>query len=281
MSTVAGLLAEARALGVDRLDALLLLAHHLHKPRTWLLAHDGDTLAEDPAAACRQSLVQRAGGEPLAYLVGEREFHGLTLHVTPDVLIPRPDTETLVDWALEVLAGPLAALPTPEVLDMGTGSGAIALALKHRCPRARVTALDTSPAALGVACTNAERLGLRVEWLQSDWFSALGERRFDIVLANPPYINGNDSHLAALHHEPLAALSPGNDGLSAIAEIASSASRHLRGGGWLILEHGHDQGEAVALSLSSHGLGSVSWRHDLGGHRRCTAGQRIQRHGVN
>ncbi len=273
MSTIAALLAEARAAGVDRLDAQLLLAHHLGRPRTWLLAHDDETVEARHAKDCRASLTDRARGVPLAYLVGEREFHGLVLHVTPDVLVPRPDTETLVDWALELLGGAFAAEPAPCVLDLGTGSGAVALAVKHRCPRARVTALDVSAAALAVARGNAARLGLQVEFLQSDWFSGLGERRFHLMLANPPYIDGDDPHLEALAHEPRIALSPGPDGLAAIRQIAAAAPRHLQQGGWLLLEHGHLQRDSVAALLSRNGLCAVASRNDLAGLPRCTGGR--------
>jgi release factor glutamine methyltransferase len=221
----------------------------------------------------RASLDDRVRGVPLAYLVGEREFHGLVLHVTRDVLVPRPDTETLVDWALELLRGPLAAEPAPHVLDLGTGSGAIALAIKHRCPRARVTATDASAAALAVARSNAARLDLQVECLRSDWFSDLGERRFHLVLGNPPYIDGDDPHLEALTHEPRIALTPGADGLAAIGQIAATATRHLQVGGWLLLEHGHLQRDAVAALLSRNGLRAVASRADLAGLPRCTGGR--------
>jgi release factor glutamine methyltransferase len=273
VSTIAALLAEARAAGVNRLDAQLLLAHHLGRPRTWLLAHDDEAIEARQAQQYRASLNDRAGGVPLAYLVGEREFHGLVLHVTRDVLVPRPDTETLVDWALELLDGPLATEPAPEVLDLGTGSGAVALAVKHRCPRARVTALDVSAAALAVARGNAARLGLQVEFVHSDWFSGLGDLRFHLVLGNPPYIDGDDPHLEALAHEPRIALTPGTDGLAAIGQIAANASRHLQDGGWLLLEHGHLQRDSVAALLSRNGLCAVASRTDLAGLPRCTGGR--------
>jgi release factor glutamine methyltransferase len=274
--TVATLLAEAHAAGLARLDAQLLLAHHLGRPRAWLLAHDDAAVGSALAEACRRHFSQCAQGVPLAYLVGEREFHGLTLKLTHDVLVPRPDTETLVDWALELLAEPLAAEPAPQVLDLGTGSGAIALAVKHGCPRAQVTAVDSSPAALSVARDNAARLGLPLELLHSDWFSALVARRFHLVLANPPYIDAGDPHLAALQHEPQAALTPGADGLSALRLIAAAAPGQLHPGGWLLLEHGHTQGLAVTTLLLHHGLLSVCTRQDLAGHPRCTGGRLLQ-----
>jgi release factor glutamine methyltransferase len=271
---LSSLLAEARAAGVDRLDAQLLLAHHLGHTRTWVLAHDDEGVDAAVAAASRADFARRAGGVPLAYLVGEREFHGLALRVTPEVLIPRPDTETLVDWALELLAGPLAGEAAPGVVDLGTGSGAVALAVKHLCPRARVTALDVSAAALGVARANAERLGLAIDFIQSDWFVGLGGRRFHLVLGNPPYIDAADPHLAALGHEPRLALTPGPDGLAAIRQIAAAAPEHLHDEAWLLLEHGHLQHTDVAALLRRHGLRAVSTRCDLAGNPRCTGGRR-------
>ena len=207
-------MAAARMLGVDRLDAQRLLAHHLGRPRSWLLAHDTDALPAEAAAPVLADLQSRASGVPLAYLTGTREFHGLDLHVTPDVLDPRPDTEILVDWALELLAGELAVVEKPQVVDLGTGSGAIALAVKQGCPRASVRALDASTAALAVARANGERLGLDVGWLASDWWSGLPPPRVHLALSNPPYIAAGDPHLPALRHEPIAALTPGGDGLA-------------------------------------------------------------------
>jgi release factor glutamine methyltransferase len=215
----------------------------------------------------------------LAYLLGEREFHGLMLRVTPDVLVPRPDTELLVDWALELLAvlehgAPAAEHNAPTtVADLGTGSGAIALALKHARPSALVCAVERSPAALAVAHANGQRLGLPVQWLQGDWFAPLADRRFDLIVSNPPYIDGADAHLAALHAEPIAALTPGPDGLAALRVLARDAPPHLQSGGWLVLEHGHDQGAAVRSLLQAAGLERVQTRRDLGGQERCTAGR--------
>ena len=272
--TVAALLSQARARGLDKLDAALLLGHVLGVGRTWLLAHDDAAVDAEAAARFVGACAQRREGVPLAYLVGEREFHGLNLRLTPDVLVPRPDTETLVDWAIEWLQGPMAALPHPEVADLGTGSGAIALAVAHAFPRARVSAVDCSAAALAVARANGTRLGLGVDWLQGDWFAPLAGRRFDLVLSNPPYIDADDPHLASLRAEPRHALTPGQDGLTALRHLCNAASAHLAAGGVLMLEHGHLQGPAVRDLLARAGLEVLGTRRDLAGHERCTAGRR-------
>jgi release factor glutamine methyltransferase len=267
--TLARAMAEAQATGLARLDAQLLLGHVLGRPRAWLIAHDDDPLDDAPAAAYRTLCQRRSRGEPLAYLVGEREFHGLPLQVGPAVLVPRPETELLVDWALELLAGRAAA----EVVDLGTGSGAIALAVKHGHPAAAVTATDLSEDALAVARGNAERLGLAVDFRLGPWWAPLAGRRFDLALSNPPYIAAADPHLADLQHEPAMALTPGGDGLDAIRSIVAGSRGHLRPGAWLLIEHGWDQPAAVATLLRAHGFEAVSTRHDLAGHGRCTGGQ--------
>jgi release factor glutamine methyltransferase len=269
MSTVADVLAGAHIRGVDRLDAQLLLAHVMNRQRSWLLANDDSTLSADQLQQVGGLIDRRIRGEPLAYLVGEKEFHGLNLRVSPAVLVPRPDTETLVDWALELMR----EMSTPRVLDMGTGSGAIALALKHRHPRAHLTALDASAEALAVAGENAQRLQLDIELLLSDWWHGVAGQRFDLIVSNPPYIAGNDAHLAALRHEPLMALTPGGDGLHALRHLVAGAPQHLEPGAWLLLEHGHDQATAVAELLREQHFTSVTTRHDLAGHGRCTGGR--------
>lgn len=275
---VSDLLAQARRAGVDRLDAQRLLGLVLQQPRAWLIAHDDHALDLAQAQDFMARLAERARGVPLAYLLGEREFHGLVLRVTPDVLVPRPDTEVLVDWALEVLAqrqqvrASVAAAAAPKVADLGTGSGAIALALKHACPEAEICAVDLSPAALAVARANGQRLALPVEWLQGDWFAPLAGRRFDLVVSNPPYIDAGDPHLAALHAEPRSALTPGADGLAALRLLCAGAPAHLQAGGWLLVEHGFDQAAAVRMLLVAAGLTGVTTRRDLAGHERCTAG---------
>lgn len=269
-ASVADALALARQRGVERLDAQLLLARALNRPRTWLLAHGDAPLGADAAQRFAAELARRAAGEPLAYIVGEKEFHGLLLQVDAAVLVPRPDTETLVGWAIELLDGELAATPAPRVVDLGTGSGAIALAVKQACPRAALSAVDASPAALAVAVANGRRLDLPVEWLGGDWWQPLAGRRFDLVLGNPPYIADGDPHLAALAHEPAMALRSGADGLDAIRRIVAQAREHLAPGAWLLLEHGHDQAEAVRGLMQAAGLADASSRPDLAGVMRCS-----------
>ena len=266
-------LLEARTAGVERLDAQLMLAKVLGRPRSWLFANDDAPLNAGDLAAYRQALKRLAGGEPLAYLFGEKEFHGLTLQVNSSVLVPRPDTETLVDWGVELLATKLAAVTAPRVLDLGTGSGAIALAVKHAVPRTEVSALDASDEALAVAKSNAGRLGLEVEFVASHWWHSLGPRQFDLALSNPPYIADTDPHLEALAHEPRLALVSGPDGLDAICAILADAAVHLTPGGWLLLEHGHDQADAVHALLAAAGFSDIESRRDLASIRRCSGGR--------
>mgnify|MGYP000429109246 CR=1 FL=1 len=269
--TVKQALARAAALGLDRFDAQLLLLHALGRApqdRAWLIAHDTDDLSPPTLTAYEALCARRAAGEPVAYLVGEKEFFGLPLAVDRRVLVPRPDTETLVEWAIEVLAGRAA----PAVIDLGTGSGAIALALQHQRPHAQVSAVDASHEALAVAQTNAQRLHLPVRFIQSHWLRAV-EGRFDLIVSNPPYIPTGDPHLAALTHEPLQALASGDDGLHDIRAIVEQAPAHLKSGGWLLLEHGYDQAEAVRALLTQAGWQNVQSRRDLAGIERCTGGQ--------
>ncbi|MGZ5216720.1 MAG: peptide chain release factor N(5)-glutamine methyltransferase [Caldimonas sp.] len=269
--SVAGAIREARSRGVALLDAQLMLARLCGTTRTGVIAHNDAPL--EPAVEARWSswLERRAGGEPLAYLLGEKEFHGLMLEVTPDVLVPRPETELLVDWAAELL--PDLTAPA-RVLDLGTGSGAIALAIKQAWPPADVVASDASPAALAVARRNAVRLALEVEFVAASWWQGLEGSRFDLVVANPPYVADDDPALAALRHEPQSALASGSDGLDAIRTIAAGAPAHLRGGGWLLIEHGFEQAGPVRGLLSAAGLERIETRKDLAGRPRATGARR-------
>ena len=264
-------LTTALAQGLARIDAQMLLLHTLGRSpgdRAWLITHDTDTM--DPAVQDRfEALCQRRlAGEPVAYLSGTKAFYGLELQVDARVLDPRPDTETLVDWALEVLDGH----PAPRLLDLGTGSGAIALALQHQRPDASVLAVDASEDALAVARANATRLGLAVQFRHGQWMEGL-EGVFDAIVSNPPYIPAADPHLAALTHEPLQALASGADGLEDIRAIVAQAPAHLKPGGWLLLEHGWDQAPAVCALLRSAGLEQVQGRKDLAGIVRCSGGR--------
>jgi release factor glutamine methyltransferase len=236
-----------------------------------VLAHGERLLQPDEQARWQGWLERRAAGEPLAYLLGEKEFHGLPLEITRDVLVPRPETELLVDWALEKLSRMAGA---PRVLDLGTGSGAIALAVKHGRSLARVTATDASRAALTLAAGNASRLRLDVEFLWGHWWQPVTGRRFELVVANPPYIAAADPHLHALVHEPREALTSGGDGLAALAEIVDGACTHLEPGGWLLVEHGFDQREPVRGRMSAAGLVDLETREDLSGQPRASAARR-------
>ncbi len=269
---VAHALAAAQSHGLERLDAQLLLLHALgraERDRAWLLAHDADRLAAETHAAFAALCTRRATGEPLAYIVGHKEFFGLDLQVDRRVLVPRPETETLVEWALELTD------ERHHVIDLGTGSGAIALALKHARPRARVDAVDQSAAALDVARENARRLALDVRFAAGSWLTH-NEDRYDLIVSNPPYVADGDPHLSALQHEPISALQAGPDGLRAIRAIIEQAPHHLQRDGWLLLEHGWDEGEAVRGLLRAAGLREVATRCDLAGIERCSGGQWLE-----
>jgi release factor glutamine methyltransferase len=269
MTDVATLLREASA-RVDPVDAALLVAHALGRTRTWLYAHGDDAVEDAVRAACERLLARREAGEPVAYLPGRRGFWHFDLQVTPDTLVPRPETELLVELALERLPEGRAL----RVADLGTGSGAIALALAHERASARVVAVDASAAALEVARGNARALGIgNVEFREGDWFAPLAGERFDLVASNPPYIALGDPHLADLRHEPALALSSGADGLDAIRTIVADASAHLVPGGWLLLEHGLEQGDAVRALLARAGFEDVATMRDLEQRDRVTLGR--------
>lgn len=275
--TLAQAVAAATAGGLDRLDAQLLLLHALGRPpsdRAWLLAHDGDPLAAAHEALYRQWAERRGNGEPLAYITGYKEFFGLQFQVDKRVLVPRPDTETLVEWALERLR----AHPGTgglSVVDLGTGSGAIALSIKHSRPDVLVEAVDASVDALTVAAANAKALGLQVTLRLSSWLTG-ATVRYDLIVANPPYIADTDPHLPGLSHEPSQALAAGSDGLDDIRAICSQAAAHLKPGGWLLLEHGWEQAQAVRALLQAAGLSNVGSRRDLAGIERCSGGQWLE-----
>lgn len=262
-------LQEAARGGVQRLEAQLLLLHALGRTaqeRAWLVAHDDETLSINSEQAWQAALARRLAGEPLPYITGWAAFYGLDLQVDARVLCPRADTETLVDWALAILP------PAARAMDLGTGSGAIALVLKHQHPDAQMHARDISADALAVAQANAQRLGLDIAFSQGAWLEGLTDA-FDAIVSNPPYIADADPHLAALGHEPLQALTSGADGLDDLRAIIAQAPACLKPGGWLLLEHGYDQASAVRQLLQANGFIEVQSRKDLAGIERCSGGR--------
>ena len=288
--TITQAIQNAQSLGLERLEAQLLTLHALGRARherAWLLAHGSDAMPEAALTQLHAFAQRRASAEPLAYITGNKEFYGLTLQVDSRVLDPRADTETLVDWALECMdawtqartdatpaaqANDTGAVAAPALIDLGTGSGAIALALKHSRPPWQVHALDFSADALAVARGNAARLALALQFHQGAWLQGV-QQTFALIVSNPPYIAAGDHHLAALTHEPLQALASGSDGLDDIRTIIRQAPDHLQPNGWLLLEHGFDQAEAVRALLHSAGLTQVQSRRDLAGIERCSGGQ--------
>lgn len=252
--------------------AELLLGHALQRDRAWLFAHARDPLPATAIEALEQLLQRRVAGEPVAYLLGRRGFWTLDLEVGPDTLIPRPETELLVELALQRIATDVDR----RVVDLGTGSGAIALAVASERPRAQLWASDASEGALAVARRNAASHGLQqVRFLHGSWWRPFDDVRFDMVVSNPPYIANTDPHLQRgdLRHEPASALSSGVDGLDAIREIVGGAPRHLLAGGWLLLEHGWDQGEAIRALLRQAGFVNVETVQDLEMRDRVSLGQ--------
>lgn len=273
--TLTQCLSQAHAQGLARVDAQMLLLHSVGRPlhdRAWLLAHDHDSLTPEQQDTWQDALKRRQDGEPVAYITGRKDFFGLTLAVDARVLDPRPDTETLVEWALATLPAPHAPnTPSWRILDLGTGSGAVALALQHARPDAQVWAVDASEDALAVASANAQRLNLPVQFVHSHWMDAVAGP-FELIVSNPPYVAEHDPHLAALTHEPLQALTSGVDGLDDIRQIIAQAPSRLAPGGWLLLEHGWDQAQAVQQLLREAGFGLVRSHQDLSGVDRCTGG---------
>lgn len=270
-STIDALLRQA-ATAIDRIDAEWLLAHALDKSRSWLFAHSGDPVQPDVAGGFEALLARRQAGEPVAYLTGMQGFWTLELEVSTATLIPRPETELLVELALARI--PVDAVA--RVADLGTGSGAIALAIARERPRAAVIATDASTAALEVARRNAARNRIaNIEFRDGDWFAPLAGEAFDLIASNPPYIADGDPHLGEgdLRFEPPTALSSGPDGLDAIRRIVRDAPGHLAPGGWLLLEHGWDQGEAVRALLQAAGFADVETAQDLEGRDRVSLGR--------
>lgn len=265
--TVAEALGEARA-SIPLSEARLLLCHVLGVSHAALEAHPEREVSPGDTAAFRSLAARRAAGEPIAYLTGRREFYGLDFRVTPDVLIPREETELLVDIALETKVA--------RILDLGTGSGCLAIAVAKHLPLAQVTAVDVSAAALAVARGNAARHGVNVRFLQGDWFAPLAGERFDLILANPPYVAEADPHLAQgdVRFEPRGALATGPDGLDEIRRIVAEAPAHLVPGGRLWFEHGYDQAPAVAALLAAAGFVEIGQRPDLAGILRVSGGVR-------
>jgi release factor glutamine methyltransferase len=257
------------SLPFEPLENRILLQHALGIARVALITQADRALDAEEAGRLSALVQRRLAGEPIAYIIGQREFFGLPFKVGPAVLIPRPDTELIVELAIERLP------QQGRLLDMGTGSGAIAVSVAHARPDAQVTALDVSPAALEVARENADINGARVRFLQSDWFAAVGDERFELIASNPPYIAGGDEHLSQgdLRFEPVGALTDHADGLSALRTIIAGARGHLVPGAWLLLEHGYDQAAQVRELLAAHGyFDAQSWR-DLAGIERVSGGR--------
>jgi len=271
--------AQAQLNDAQQLDAIdakfesqLLLQHVLKVNRAWLIAHENDDLAADIQHAFDSLIQRRIGGEPIAYILGQREFYGLNLAVTPATLIPRPDTEVLVDIAL----GKIPVNETTQVLDLGTGTGAIALAIAQQRPQAQVTGVDASGPALEVAISNSRQLHItNLHFVLSDWFNNLDNSRFDIIVSNPPYIEEADTHLQQgdLRFEPLSALASGADGLDDIRQIIDGCLIHLKPQGWLMFEHGYNQAKTVRKLMAQTGLVNIETFKDLGGNDRVTIGK--------
>ena len=299
--TIDQALQSVKSAHLTALEAQLLLLHALGRntqDRAWLLAHGDESLSPQTLATFQSGVQKRSDHVPLSYVLGQKEFYGLSLQVDPRVLDPRADTETLVEWALSVLKDPpiTPGKEGQQVLDLGTGSGAIALAIKANALQCWVFAIDNSQEALDVAQSNAVNLGLSIHFVKSHWFEAWREpasqrhslnleknanlalgpslpERFDLIVSNPPYIAPNDPHLKHLVHEPLQALVAHEEGMSDLRCIVHQATNYLKPGAWLLLEHGYDQSQAVRQMLLEAGYENVQSRSDLAGIERCTGGQ--------
>ena len=259
---------------LERLELRMLLCHALSLSRTGLITQDQRQITPNELVHIESLIARREHGEPMAYIIGEREFYGLAFHVTPAVLIPRPETELLVELALERL--PANTATPPRLLDMGTGSGALAVALAHTRPDAQVSALDASHAALAIATHNAIRHHTTVQFIHSDWYQALPQdAKFDLIVANPPYIVAGDPHLhqGDLRFEPVDALTDHADGLSSLRQIISGAPQHLQFGAWLLMEHGYDQAAKVRQLLAQQPFAQIQSWCDLAGIERVSGGQ--------
>jgi release factor glutamine methyltransferase len=255
-----------------RYESQLLLQHVLKVNRAWLIAHENDDVAANVQHKFDTLIQRRIGGEPIAYILGSREFYGLNLAVTPATLIPRPDTEILVDVALDKIPANQAT----QILDLGTGTGAIALAIAQQRPQAQVTGVDASKTALEVAISNSQQLHIaNSHFILSDWFNELNDTRFDVIVSNPPYIEEADSHLKQgdLRFEPISALASGADGLDDIRRIIDGCLIHLKPQGWLMFEHGYNQAESVRELMAQTGLVAIETFKDLGGNDRVTIGK--------
>lgn len=268
--TIAAALAEAQQV-IGRLEARVLLRHVLQCDEAWLIAHGDDELTVGQSTNYGPLVARRAAGEPVAYLTGHREFYGREFVVTPAVLIPRPDTELLVELALQRLPANRG-----EVLDLGAGSGCIGVTIAAERPQCRVTLVDASAESLDVARGNAHRYAAaNTTLLCSDWYAAVGDKQYDLIVSNPPYIASSDAHLQQgdLRFEPRSALASGDDGLNDLRRIVAGAPTHLLAGGWLLCEHGHDQSEACTVLLREAGFGDVFSARDLAGIHRVSGGR--------
>ncbi|MBA4093094.1 MAG: peptide chain release factor N(5)-glutamine methyltransferase [Candidatus Accumulibacter sp.] len=265
---------------IDRLDARLLVEHVVGCTHADLIARPEIPLSAEQAAALDALVARRAAGEPLAYLTGSAMFHDFEFHVSPAVLIPRPETELLVELGARFAAERARAVAAPRIVDLGTGSGIVAITLARLCPQATVSAVDVSPGALAVAAANAARLAPAVRLLAGDWYAPLAGERFDLIVSNPPYVVSGDPHLAlnGLPFEPQGALTDGvvgGDGLACIRAIVSGAPAHLAAGGWLLIEHGYDQAAGVQALLRAENFSEVQSWQDLAGIDRVSGGRRI------
>ncbi|MEO7255135.1 MAG: peptide chain release factor N(5)-glutamine methyltransferase [Casimicrobium sp.] len=268
------LMASLATLQVPRAEVRMLVRHVLERSSAWLVTHDDEALSHNDQAQITDLAARRDAGEPMAYLLGERDFYGRTFRCSPAALIPRPETEHLVEHVLALAE----TYDLTKILDVGTGTGCIAITLALERPNAHVTALDIAPDALALARKNATVLGAHnVEFTQSDWFSAVAaDTKFDLIVSNPPYIVPGDHHLTEgdLRFEPSIALADALDGLESYRQLATGAMNHLKAGGWLVVEHGYDQGESVPALMREKAFEKVSAYFDLAGHPRVTAARK-------